>query len=451
MALTTHPLKSPEKSIFSVSQLNRRAKQLLETHMPLLWVSGEISNLSQPSSGHWYFSLKDDRAQVRCAMFKNANQRLRWQPQSGKQVLVRARVSIYEGRGDYQLIVEHMEDAGAGALQEAYEKLKLKLDQEGLFDSTKKRPLPLFPKHIGIITSPTGAAIHDILAVLERRYPIAPVSIIPSPVQGEGAAKELTTSLKKAINFNHFDLLIITRGGGSIEDLWAFNDEELARAIAACPIPIISAVGHEIDFTICDFVADLRAPTPSVSAELATPDIEEYQLAVDSFHQQLLKIYAAQLTVKQKQLEFLTKRLRHPGERIKHQKSNIENAENALIKAMRNRLERHKEKIETLNKRRTRSHPAKLIDTHKTTLKQLNARHGKAIKQRVEHYQNELRLKAQILNAVNPLDILSRGYSVASDTEGKILRDTENLNLGDTINTQLADGRIVSQISEIKK
>lgn len=232
----------PEKKIFSVSQLNRQAKQLLETHLPLIWVSGEISNLAKPSSGHWYFSLKDDRAQVRCAMFKNANQRLRWQPESGKQVLIRARVSLYEGRGEYQLIVEHMEDSGAGALQQAYEALKLKLQHEGLFDEHKKQELPLFPNHIGVITSATGAAIRDILSVLARRYPIAPVTIIPVAVQGETAAPEMIQALSKAQQFGQFDLLIIGRGGGSIEDLWAFNSEALARALDACPIPILSLI-----------------------------------------------------------------------------------------------------------------------------------------------------------------------------------------------------------------
>ncbi len=305
-------INTQEKNILSVSQLNRRAKQLLETHIPLIWVSGELSNFAKPGSGHWYFSLKDERAQIRCAMFKQANSRLRWQPTAGMHVLVRARVSLYEGRGDYQLIVEHMEEAGAGALMQAFEDLKAKLQKEGLFDESQKQALPRFPQHIGIITSPTGAAVRDILAVIQRRYPIVNSTIIPVAVQGTGAAKGIVGAIKKAIEFAKFDALILTRGGGSIEDLWAFNDEALARAINACPIPIISAVGHEVDFTIADFVADIRAPTPSVGAEIITPDINEWLQTLDDVQRQLIRHQRRLIQQKLQQLAFLQRRLRHP-------------------------------------------------------------------------------------------------------------------------------------------
>src|SRR5690625_2927780 len=256
------------RDVLSVSQLNRRSKQILETHLPLVWVEGEVSNLSRPSSGHWYFTLKDDQAQVRCAMFRNRNQLVRFNPAQGQQLLLRARVSLYEGRGDYQLIVEHMEEAGFGALQRAFEELKTRLSQEGLFASERKRPLPTLPKHIGVITSPTGAAIRDILSVLKRRFPAVPVTVLPVPVQGKEAAPAIVSALDLANRSELFDVLILARGGGSLEDLWPFNEEAVARAIYASRTPVVSAVGHEVDFSIADFVADVRAPTPSAAAEL---------------------------------------------------------------------------------------------------------------------------------------------------------------------------------------
>ncbi len=439
----------PEKTVFSVSQLNRRAKQLLETHLPLIWVSGEISNFAQPGSGHWYFSLKDDRAQVRCAMFKNSNVRLRWQPASGKQVLARARVSLYEGRGEYQLIVEHMEDAGAGALQQSYEALKLKLQQEGLFDEDHKQELPLFPKHIAVITSPTGAAIRDILSVLKRRYPIAPVTIIPVAVQGESAVPDMIAALKKAEDFGGFDLLIIGRGGGSIEDLWAFNNEDLARAIAACPIPTISAVGHEVDFTICDFVADIRAPTPSASAEIATPDLEEWQLSIDASRMQLIRLQQSLLAQKHKQLQFLSKRLRHPGERIQHQQETLQRIQKRLSQAIQTKLLNLQKEVLTYKKRCEQQHPQKYISLYKTQVSQLHQRLHKGVQAQIRNKQQLLIAKINLLNAVSPLDILARGYSIVSDLKGNIINDSRHLRVGEYLTTRLSRGSITSKITKI--
>ncbi|MGH1372466.1 MAG: exodeoxyribonuclease VII large subunit, partial [Cellvibrionaceae bacterium] len=336
---------TPEKQVFTVSQLNRRAKQLLETHLPLIWVSGEISNLAKPASGHWYFSLKDNQAQVRCAMFRNANQRLRWQPESGNQVLIRARVSLYEGRGEYQLIAEHMEAAGDGLLQQQYEALKAKLHSEGLFDEERKQPLPTFPQHIAVITSPTGAAVHDILSVIKRRYPIAPVTILPVSVQGSAAAGEMCNALRKAQDYNGFDVIIIGRGGGSIEDLWAFNDETLARAIAHCSIPVVSAVGHEVDFTIADFVADQRAPTPSVSAEIITPDLSEWLQTLDYYQDRLQTICQDIIYRYQQRLLFLRKRLRHPNEKIRAQKSQLAYIQQSLVRSLQQQLSTKKDQL----------------------------------------------------------------------------------------------------------
>ena len=268
--------QNSDRLIFSVSELNRTVSQLFETQFPLLWVEGEISNFARPASGHWYLTLKDRQAQVRCAMFRNSNLRVNFTPANGSQVLVRCRVSLFEGRGDYQLIVEHMEEAGFGALQRQFDELKQKLANEGLFSPQQKKPLPTSINHIGIVTSPTGAAINDILSVLQRRFPSIKVTIFPTAVQGEQAAAQIVQAIANAnrytLNDRTCDALIVGRGGGSLEDLWPFNEEIVARAIAASTIPIVSAVGHEIDFTIADFVADLRAATPSAAAELLSPD-----------------------------------------------------------------------------------------------------------------------------------------------------------------------------------
>ena len=439
-------INAPAKTIFSVSQLNRRSKQLLETHLPLIWVSGELSNLAQPGSGHWYFSLKDDRAQVRCAMFKQANQRLRWNPASGQQVLVRARVSLYEGRGDYQLIVEHMEEAGAGALQQAYEALKSKLEQEGLFDENRKLELPLFPTHIGIITSPTGAAIRDILSVMGRRYPIAPITVIPVSVQGETAAAEMLAALKKATSFGEFDLLIIGRGGGSIEDLWTFNNEALARAIADCPIPIVSAVGHEVDFTICDFVADARAATPSASAEIATPDLAEWEQLLDSWQFQLRKQQQGIIKQKRQQLLHLRNRLRHPEEKIKGQRQQLEQVKNGLIRTINHRLAMHKQTLQQQQARCRQQHPQHRFKRLQEMLEEYQRRSQQATEHAIRQKQQHLSAAAQLLNAVSPLQILGRGYGIVTRDDGSVVRSSKDIKAGDIVSTQLAQGRFKSSV-----
>lgn len=439
-----------EKPVFTVSQLNRKVKQLLELHLPLIWVSGEISNLAQPSSGHWYFSLKDDSAQIRCAMFRQANSRLRWQPQSGKQVLVRGRVSIYEGRGEYQLIVEHMEDAGTGALQRAYEALKLKLLQEGLFADEHKQELPLFPQHIGVITSPTGAAIHDILTVLQRRYPIAEVTVVPSMVQGEGAAATLLDGLNKAERFGRFDLLIIGRGGGSLEDLWAFNDEALARAIFACRIPIISAVGHEVDFTICDFVADIRAPTPSASAEIATPDLIEWQQTLDTWYGQLLQQMRNRLLQFQQQLAYLQRRLRHPGEQLKAQAMRLQKAQAALRHSFSQHINTQQKQLTHLQHRLQQQHPQHRIQLLQRQTKQWLAQLHQLIRHQLFRKKQALSAQCQLLDAVSPLAVLGRGYSIVTNQDGSIVQSANQINVGDKVYTQLATGGFDSQITALK-
>jgi exodeoxyribonuclease VII large subunit len=410
-------INTQEKNILSVSQLNRRAKQLLETHIPLIWVSGELSNFAKPGSGHWYFSLKDERAQIRCAMFKQANSRLRWQPTAGMHVLVRARVSLYEGRG--------------------------------LFDESQKQALPRFPQHIGIITSPTGAAVRDILAVIQRRYPIVKTTIIPVAVQGAGAAKDIVGGIKKAIEFAKFDVLILSRGGGSIEDLWAFNDEALARAINACPIPIISAVGHEVDFTIADFVADVRAPTPSVSAEIITPDINEWLQTLDDVQRQLIRHQRRLIQQKQQQLAFLQRRLRHPKEKIQYQQQRLSQIEHALFRNITNIIAGQKQNLQTTTKQLRRQHPSAKIQLLADKVKQLKLRSQRAMTQTLTARQQQLSSSAQLLNAVNPLTVLARGYSITSLANGTVITNCGQVSVGDELSIKLGEGNIISQVTKI--
>jgi exodeoxyribonuclease VII large subunit len=438
-----------EKTIFTVSQLNRRTKQLLETHLPLIWVSGEISNLAKPSSGHWYFSLKDSQAQVRCAMFRNANQRVKWAIDSGQQVLIRARVSLYEGRGEYQLIAEHMEPAGAGLLQQQYEALKAKLNAEGLFDPSLKQPLPKFPQHIGIITSPTGAAVHDILSVLKRRYPIAPITIFPVSVQGDNAATEMIHALQKAQGSSDCDVLIIGRGGGSIEDLYAFNDETLARTIAQCAIPIVSAVGHEVDYTIADFVADQRAPTPSVSAELIAPDMNEWQQVVDRYQLRLLDQHQRMLQKQRQRIHFLRQRLRHPGERIRAQRQQLHYVEQALGQSINTCLQRQHSTLKQQQLLLQKHHPKTLLQTNSSTVRALALRLQQAMSNNTALKRQQFLQQVNVLHAISPLTVLSRGYSITSQEDGTIIKSQTDVHIGDEISTKLADGYIKSTIKTI--
>lgn len=454
LTMNTRTPTTNEKNIISVSQLNRRAKQLLETHLPLIWVSGEISNLAKPSSGHWYFTLKDNQAQVRCAMFRTNNQRLRWDPKSGDQVLLRARVSLYEGRGDYQLIAEHMEAAGDGLLQQRYERLKAKLDTEGLFDASRKQTLPAFPQHIGVITSPTGAAVHDILSVLKRRYPVAPVTIFPVSVQGENAVPEILTALQKAQNFQQCNVLIIARGGGSIEDLWAFNDENLARAIADCSIPIISAVGHEVDFTIADFVADVRAPTPSVSAEIIAPDISEWLQTVDYHQVNLYQQWQAIISKLEQKLTFLRKRLRHPGERIDAQQQQLSYLKKRLLLSVQQELDKKESRTTQSQQRLRLQHPKHRIKAAEQRVTKASSELQRITQQQLQQKEQHFTQTIALLNAMSPLTVLSRGYSttrtINDDTQGDIVKNSHDVMIGETIVTQLAQGSIKSCITALE-
>src|ERR1700678_949498 len=346
------PLR-PERDIYSVSRLNREVRVLLERGFGSLWLEAEISNFARPSSGHWYFSLKDAAAQVRCAMFRQRNMLCAFTARDGQKVLVRARIGLYEPRGEFQLIVDHLEDAGLGALQRQFEELRARLAAEGLFSAERKRRLPALPKRIGVITSPTGAAVRDILHVLARRFPAVRVLIYPVAVQGAQAAAEIVAALKTAAARNECDVLILARGGGSLEDLWAFNDEKLARAIVASPIPVVSGVGHEIDFTIADFAADMRAPPPSAAAELVVPDAGEWLAALASLAARLARGARRRLGEGRERLRRLERRaaLVSPAARCAQQTQRLDELEQRLRRAMRRRLQEQGERLRWLSGR----------------------------------------------------------------------------------------------------
>ncbi|MCF6322715.1 MAG: exodeoxyribonuclease VII large subunit [Gammaproteobacteria bacterium] len=443
--------KRPQREIFSVSRLNREVRGLLEGNFPLVWVEAEISNLSRPASGHWYFTLKDPSAQIRCAMFRGKNSRLRFQPDNGDQVLIRAQLSLYEARGDYQMIVEHMEEAGDGALRRAFEQLKQRLELEGLFDETTKRPLPTVPTQIGVITSPTSAAVRDILQILERRFPSIPVVIYPVVVQGTTAAGEIERALKTADKRNECDVLIVARGGGSLEDLMAFNDERVARAIHKCSIPVVSGVGHEIDFTIADFVADLRAPTPSGAAELVSPDRLEWQQRFTRLQSRLHAATQQQFKQGEQQLGWLSKRLQqqHPGQQLRQQTQRLDELEQRLQRSLKQRLQQRRSELAHIASKLQLYNPQQRIQQLQATQQQLNTRLQRALQQQLQQRQQQLQGVTRALDAVSPLATLGRGFSITRNRQsGRVLRDIKDAAIGDTIETTLAQGQLLCEVTE---
>jgi exodeoxyribonuclease VII large subunit len=444
----------PSRDIFTISRLVRECRAVLEGSFPLLWVEGEISNFSRPSSGHFYFSLKDEAAQVRCAMFRNRSQLLRFRPENGMHVLVRARVTLYEARGDFQLVVEHMEEAGLGALQRAFEELKARLGREGLFDARHKIPLPALPKRIGVITSPTGAAIRDVLSVLKRRFPAIPVMIYPVPVQGEGAAGEIATMIETADRRNECDVLILTRGGGSLEDLWAFNEEVVARAIHNCRTPLVSAVGHEVDFTIADFVADQRAPTPSAAAEMVSPDQHELQQQLAKQCTRLHNQLTRELQQSHQQLSWLGKRLQqhHPGQQLQVRAQRLDELEIRLRRASKNNLAgKHHRLNNTINRLQRRA-PLQQLARLQARQQQLQQRLHHAFERLLSGKQQRLAVSCRTLDSVSPLATLQRGYAIVQDVSHKhVYRNADELKRGDKISARLANGSLLCSVDEINK
>ncbi len=445
---------SIRRNIITVTQLNRETSQLLAEHFLSVLVEGELSNLSSPSSGHLYFSLKDANAQVRCAMFRTQQRRLTFKPENGKQVIVKAQVSLYEPRGDYQLIVEHIEEAGDGALRRAFDALNLKLSEQGLFDAAHKHPLPALPIAIGVITSPSGAAIRDILTVLKRRFSAIPVIIYPVAVQGDNAKHEIARAIATANQHKQCDVIILGRGGGSLEDLWAFNEELVARAIYDSEIPIISGIGHETDFTIADFVADLRAATPSAAAEHASPEQQQWLSRFIYLESQLQRQLQRKLNQKQQTLDWLSQRLQqqHPGQKLARNARRMDELEARLKQAMHTRLRHLSGLVEAKTAKLWRYNPALIIRGHKQRQQYLSKRLLAATVRKLEQLNQRLLNSSQTLHAVSPLATLKRGYAmVINPSTGDIIRSTEQIHIGALVETRLAQGRFTSQVKDINR
>ena len=437
-----------KQAVLSVTELNRQARRLLEVSFHNIRVEGELSGLVRPGSGHWYFTLKDERAQIRCALFKSHNQRLRFQPSEGMQVQVRGRISLYEHRGDYQLIIDHMEAAGSGLLMKRFEQLKAKLSSEGLFDSEKKRPLPTMPSHIAIITSPTGAAIRDILVVFKRRAPFVRLSVIPSMVQGEGATDQLISALSLAKKTDA-DAIIIGRGGGSIEDLWSFNEERLARVIANMPIPVISAVGHETDFTIADCVADYRAPTPSAAAEVLSPDRQTLLAKTQQLNKKLILLSRHALQRANERVNHLSKRLRSPGDQLKESIQRLDELDIRSKQAIRFALSRHTAKLQQQTNSLKQHSPAADIRQYQLITSHQIQRLNTLIKQSLTTHQEKLHFITGQLHAISPLATMARGYAIATKND-QIITSSHSLDEKDQITLLLHKGSATCKITQVK-
>jgi exodeoxyribonuclease VII large subunit len=440
----------PERDIYSVSRLNREVRVLLERGFGSLWLEAEISNFARPSSGHWYFSLKDATAQVRCCMFRQRNILAAFTARDGQKVLVRARIGLYEPRGEYQLVIEHIEDAGLGALKRQFEQLSAKLSAEGLFAAERKRSLPTLPKRIGVITSPTGAAIRDILHVLARRFAAVPVLIYPVSVQGSAAAGEIIAALRLAGLRAECDVLILARGGGSLEDLWAFNDEALARAIVASRIPVISGIGHEVDFTIADFAADVRAPTPSAAAELVVPNGEEWLLSLQRQHGRLLRGMRRRLESLRERLRWLSGRAAQvsPVARLAQQSQRLDELESRLSRSLRHIVADRRSGLGDFRSRLWQASPAARVQAAIARQAALTARLRIAGPEQLRRSRERLLPLVRTLNAVSPLATLDRGYAIISRADGAIVRNTTDVAQGSIIEARLATGKLRARVEE---
>ena len=438
----------PSQTVYTVSRLNREIRTVLEQGFASLILTGEISNFITPASGHWYFSLKDEKAQIKAAMWRGNNRSQSYRPENGAQVTVRARVSLYEPRGDYQLIVEHMEPAGEGQLKQEFDALKMRLAAEGLFSSAYKKPLPQNINRVGVITSATGAAIKDILTVLKRRAPQLEVIIYPAMVQGKEAHVHLINQIQLANARNEVDVLIVGRGGGSLEDLWCFNHEQLARAIYQSELPIASAVGHEIDTTISDYVADVRAATPSAAAELVSPNTQELHSKVIELINRLNNAFKHDMADKRALATQLQHRLNlcHPRNQLNQKAQRLDELTIALQQGMRNRLYQQERTLNNLTPRLMRQSPDKKLSQASHQLMQIQTRLEQAMQHKLQHAQNSLALQASRLDSVSPLNVLARGYSITKTPQGKVVKSVDHIKTGDVLITELADGAIKSTV-----
>ena len=445
--------RSGQRDIYSVSRLNREARATLEGNFPRLWVEGEISNLARPASGHLYFSLKDARAQVNCALFRNRAIRLRFTPENGMRVLLKGQLSLYEPRGNYQLIVDTMENAGDGALQRAFEALKQKLFSEGLFSETTKKPLPELPHRIGVITSPSGAAIRDVLTVLKRRFAGIPVTIYPTAVQGEDAAHQIIAALDTAQRDASCDVLLLTRGGGSLEDLWPFNEEPVARALHACSIPTVSAVGHEVDIVITDFVADCRAATPSAAAELLSPDQIQLSARVRQLDSRLSQQLWQQLRQYREQLGWMSGRLlqTHPGRQLQQQAQRLDELEQRLQRAWQHQGTRLHSAVEALQGRILRHSPHNRLQQLRERCENRCAQLHYCLGTQIARRQQKISSLSRALHTVSPLATLQRGYSITlCKKDDRVIQEAGKAEVGEILETRLAKGRLLSKVTDIQ-
>ncbi len=448
----TTPVNSTEdRDIYTPSRLNAEARVLLERGFGSLWLEGELSNFSRPGSGHWYFSLKDSDAQLRCAMFRQKNMLVNFTPKDGTHILLRGRVSVYEPRGDYQFIAEYMEEAGEGALRRQFEQLKTKLAAAGLFAAEHKQALPALPIRIGVITSPTGAAIRDILQVLKRRFAPIPVLIYPVAVQGKEAAEQIASAIQLADRRKECDVLILARGGGSLEDLWSFNEEVVAHAIFNCRIPIISGVGHEIDFTIADFVADVRAPTPSAAAELVVPDQQTWLRSIQVMQQHLINGLQRKLGSLQESLGWLTRRLQqlHPGIQLRQKIQRVDELEQRLIRAWQFDMEQRKRMLGVCQSTLQSHSPRLRLTEARNELQRLHVQLQNVMHTQFNYWLNKLSIASRTLDTLSPLATLARGYAIVTNANGQVINNANTVRAGDSITARLAKGKLIATVNEI--
>lgn len=443
--------ESSEPQVYTISELNQAIRGILEGEFPLIWVRGEISNFTAHGSGHWYFSLKDKKAQVSAVMFRGFNSRLKFRPEAGMEVIVRGRVTVYEPRGNYQVFCELMDPVGAGALQKAFEQLKEKLEKEGLFDPARKRPLPKFPQHVAIVTSPTGAAIRDMLNVLGRRFSGLKITLVPAVVQGDQAPASIVQGIRLANQLKDADVLIVGRGGGSIEDLWGFNDESVARAIVASELPVISAVGHEIDFTIADFVADLRAPTPSAAAELVVQSAEEIKERLNQSFSHLKRCILHRLEIQKTHVQNLKRHLVDPRKRLQDLIQRNDELSQRLEASMANSIKRFKMQVELLKRRIV--NPRQVLIQFQFRRRQAEEKIQSLIKNHLKSCRSSLKSLNHLLDSLSPLKVVDRGYAIVK-ADSKVLKSVRQTKAGETLSVRLKDGEIkatVTSISELNK
>lgn len=437
--------------VYTPSELNKATRLHLEAGFPTLWIQGEVSNLSRPASGHVYFTIKDDRAQIRCALFRNKALLVNAVFKNGEEIIVKGRISLYEPRGDYQLIADFLETAGTGQLQQRYEALKKKLHVEGVFDDQNKQVLPAIPMTIGVISSATGAAIQDFLNVLQRRWPLAKVILYSSSVQGEQAPFELRNALQRAIQHARVDVLVLTRGGGSLEDLWAFNDENLVRDIAECPLPTVSAIGHEIDFTLADFAADVRAATPSAAAELISPDNDLLKQTLQKTRRRLLQIMDNMLLQASQRLDYIRRHMNRaqPSEQLKQQQQQLESCQRRLISHLNQTLREYRQRLVHLQHELQQTNPLYAVQIQQQQLQQLRHRALHAMQNRLSHSAQTLQQQQRALKALGPDSVLRRGYALVLDRQQQALHTADQFSLNDPVDLQFLAFSVSATVNQV--